>query len=261
MKRRDFLAASCFAGMAPLAATSLAGAERADAPNKEFYELRLYRMQSAEKAAALVKFLGDAAIPAFNRIGVKPVGVFQFLEGDSSDLYVLLPHGSLESVVTATTRLLADEQYVKAGAGILDTPKKEPAFARIESSLMLAFDNCPKVEIPTKEEGRIFQLRIYESHNQTKAKRKVEMFNEGGEIDLFRKTGMPPVFFGETLIGTQFPNLTYMLGFDDMAAKDAGWKAFLGSPEWDAMKKKPIYKDTVSGITNLMLKPAACSQI
>jgi len=87
------------------------------------------------------------------------------------------------------------------------------------------------------------------------------MFNEGGEMAVFRDVGMPPVFFGETLVGNKVPNLTYMLGFDDMAAKEAGWKKFLGDPRWDKLKKDPQYKDTVSGITNIMLRPAACSEI
>jgi hypothetical protein len=105
------------------------------------------------------------------------------------------------------------------------------------------------------------QLRIYESHNQYKAKKKVEMFNEGGEIDIFRKTGMNPVFFGETLIGTRFPNLTYMLGFDDMEAKLAAWEAFLAHPDWKECKSRPEYAETVSHITNIMLRPAPGSQI
>ena len=52
-----------------------------------------------------------------------------------------------------------------------------------------------------------------------------------------------------------------MLGFDDMEAKEKGWAAFLEPPEWDKLKKDPQYKDTVSNITNIMLRPAACSQI
>ena len=131
----------------------------------------------------------------------------------------------------------------------------------MESSLSLAFDNCPTVQTPSNKESRIFQLRIYESHSAKKAKKKVHMFDQGGELDLFRKVGMPPVFFGETLLGAIMPNLTYMLGFDDKEAKDAGWKAFLASDEWNTLKKLPIYADTVSRITNIMLLPGPGSQI
>ncbi|HUT13749.1 MAG TPA: NIPSNAP family protein, partial [Thermoguttaceae bacterium] len=74
-------------------------------------------------------------------------------------------------------------------------------------------------------------------------------------------TGMPPVFFGQTLIGAKMPNLTYMLGFDDIAAKEKGWATFMADPRWNKLKNDPAYKDTVSAITNIMLRPADCSQI
>jgi len=87
------------------------------------------------------------------------------------------------------------------------------------------------------------------------------MFNEGGELALFRKVGMNPVFFGQRLAGTRMPNLTYMLGFDDEAAQKAAWGRFLAHPEWKKMRSDPKYKDTVSKITNIVLKPTPYSQI
>ncbi|NQU25328.1 MAG: NIPSNAP family protein [Candidatus Nealsonbacteria bacterium] len=260
MKRRDFMAASCLAGLAPLG--SVAMAQNADT-KKQYYELRLYELASPAKQEAFIEFLGKAAIPAMNRLGIEPVGVFKIIESDtpSPNLYVLMPHKSLESAATANRRMMADDAFIKAGAAVLDAPKSDPGYKRIVSSLMVAFDGIPQLEIPSKKASRVFQLRTYESHNATKAVKKVAMFNEGGEIDIFRRTGLPPVFFGETLIGPQMPNLTYMLGFDDMAAKEAGWAKFLADPAWTKLKTDPQYKDTVSGITNIMLSPAACSQI
>ncbi len=260
MKRREFMAASCLAGLAPLGSMALAK-DAGDKPKKQLLELRLYRLESAAKQEALDGFLAKAAIPALNRIGIGPVGAFKLTEAESSDLYVLLPHKSLESVVTATAQLAADKEYIEAGAAFLGDPPDDPALQRIESTLMLAFDGIPKVEVPSEKKSRVFQLRIYESHNADKARKKIHMFNEGGELGLFRETGMPPVFFGETLIGTKVPNLTYMLGFDDMEAKQAGWAKFVNSDGWKKLKSDPYYAKTVSNITNIMLAPAACSQI
>ena len=115
--------------------------------------------------------------------------------------------------------------------------------------------------MPTRKKSRVFQLRTYESHNIERAQKKIEMFNTGGELDIFRRVGMPPVFFGETLIGAKMPNLTYMLGFDDVAALKAGWNKFLEDPAWLELKQDPAYRDTVSNITNILLRPARCSQI
>jgi hypothetical protein len=123
----------------------------------------------------------------------------------------------------------------------------------------------PKLEVPAQKaagKSRLFELRTYESHSKKANKKKVEMFNEG-ELTLFRKHGLAPVFFGETLIGPKQPNLIYLLAFDDMAAKDKNWAAFGGDPEWKKMSTTPGYTDAeiVSNISSVFLKPLACSQI
>jgi hypothetical protein len=87
------------------------------------------------------------------------------------------------------------------------------------------------------------------------------MFEAGGEIAIFRRCGMNPVFFAQTLVGWKLPNLTYMLGFEDPAAMERAWGAFRNDPAWLKLKDDPAYKDTVSTITNLVMRPAAGSQI
>lgn len=257
MQRRQFLGASCVAGLAAAGAARAAG----EGAKKEFLELRLYTVDAGEKRKRLDEFLGRVAIPAWNRTGVKPVGVFEMADAKQADLYVLLSHKSLESFATARQRLLADGEFLKAGAPFLDLPKNDPLYRRVESSLMLAFDECPKVEVPPKTKTRIFQLRTYESHSLKKGQKKIEMFNAGGEIALFRKCGMQPVFFGETLVGAKIPNLTYMLVFEDDEARKANWRKFVTSPEWKKLSGMPVYKDTVSGITNIFLRPTPYSQL
>jgi len=262
MKRREFMAASCLAGLAPLSISQTADAAEPSArPKKEFYELRLYRFASAEKRDAFCGFLAKAAIPALNRVGVSPVGVFAPIEeGETIDLYVLLPSGCPAKLLGSTTKLLADKTYLEDGAVVVGSSKSDPAFTSLESSLLLAFDGIPKTEVPTKKASRVFQLRIYQAHNAERGKKKVAMFNDG-ELDVFRKTGLDPVFFGEALVGSKIPNLTYMLGFDDIEAKETAWKKFLAHPKWIEMKNDPQYKDTVSAITNIMLRPTKGSQI
>ena len=260
MQRRAFLGSTFAAGAAAVGAAA-DRAPAAETGDKQYLELRLYTMADMAHRERFEVFLAKAAIPAWNAAGVKTVGVFVDLEGKSADLRVLLPYASAGEVVAVRRKawkaILADE----AVRDVVQAEKKDPAYQRIESAFMLAFDGVPKVEVPEKTDGRIFQLRIYESHSQAKAFKKIEMFNKGGELAIFREVGMNPVFFGETLVGGKLPNLTYMLTFPDMAAKEAGWKKFGSHPDWKTLSKAPEYKDTVSNITNIMLKPAACSQI
>jgi hypothetical protein len=88
------------------------------------------------------------------------------------------------------------------------------------------------------------------------------MFN-GGEFEIFLKAGCHPVFFGDTLIGTRTPSLTYMLSFADQTELDACWAKFRNDPDWKKLSGDPRYAfdQIVTNISNLVLSPLSCSQI
>jgi hypothetical protein len=259
MNRREFLAT----GVAGLSVTDLAGgsAHAGGAAPRQFFEWRQYHLRTGSNRNAVGNFFRDVGIAALNRVGVKQVGVFNPVYGPSKPtLHVLLVHDSLDTVVNASARLLEDEQVRAKGAAFIDAGISEPAYVRVESSLLAAFTHMPRLEAPTLKE-RIFELRIYESHSAKAGKKKVEMFNEGGEIAIFKKTGLNPVLFGETIIGPSMPNLHYMLAFKDMAERDQKWQVFRDDPDWKKLSGNPAYRDTVSNITDLILRPTDYSQV
>jgi hypothetical protein len=268
MKRRQFLKTSVAAAGAG-AMTSLlkvSAAESSEGAPREFYELRRYHLRRGPKQKLFDDFCQKAALPAMNRAGISPVGVFSVTYGqDSPSIYLLLPHKSLESFATATDRVLADPEYQAAGAEFIKAPASDPAYIRVESCFLRAFVGMPKLELPSgayASPSRIFELRIYESHSKKANKKKIEMFNVG-EIAIFRRAGLQPVFFGETLIGTRMPNLTYMLVYEDMGAHDKHWGAFGADPEWKKLSSTPGYTDPeiVSNISNVFLRPMSYSEI
>jgi len=227
----------------------------------QYFELRKYHLLYGSKQRDLHDFLGDVAVPAFNRIEIQPVGVFTVAYGPNSpSVYLLLPHPDLTSVESARHRLAEDQTYVSSGEDFLKRPLSDPSYVRYESSLMKAFEGMPMLETPLDSDGRIFELRVYESHTDEAALRKIEMFNNG-EIPIFREVGLHPVFFAETLIGEKLPNLTYMLAFENMAERDAAWGRFSDHPDWKELSGDPYYADTVSAITDFILRPTAYSQV
>src|SRR6185295_2966385 len=267
MQRREFLkssaAAASVAAMSPLLSANAAEASKSA---REFYELRLYHLRRGPMTKRFDDFCRDAAIPAMNRAGIAPVGVFSVMFGpDSPTMYVLLPHKSIESFGTALDRVRADADYQKAGAEFINATPGDPSYIRVEISLLVAFASIPRVEVPAAtaaKKPRVFELRTYESHSKKANKKKIEMFNTG-EIAIFRRVGLTPVFFGETLIGTKIPSLTYMLAFESMAERDKNWGQFGPDPEWKKLSSTPAYTDPeiVTNISNVFLRPAPYSQI
>jgi hypothetical protein len=274
MDRREFVSAAVVAGGALLPGTNLAaggqgtGAGRAQEKTLEYYEIRRYHLRRGPGQQVVDAYLRQAAVPAWQRAGAGPVGVFSVMIGaDSPSFYVVIPHKSLDAFSTMPDRLAADAEYQTAGAAYLNTAATQPAFVRMEASLARAFATMPRLELPfgggeNGKKARIFELRTYESPSEKAGKKKIEMFNTG-EIAIFRRAGLRPVFFGETLIGQKMPNLTYMLVYEDMAAHDKQWSAFSADPEWKKLSTTPGFTDAeiVSNISNMYLRPTAYSQI
>lgn len=264
MKRREFIKTSLVASAAAATATVTRAAEEKSAPAREFYELRQYHLRQGPMVKRFDEFYRDVAVPALNRAGVSAVGVFDVMIGpDQPTKYVLLPFKSWDAMNEAREKFESDEAVLKSGFANL--PPTDPSYIRKESSVFQAFTGIPKLEIPpqvAEKKSRLFELRTYEAHSRKANKKKVEMFNVG-EIEIFRRCGLRPVFFGEGLIGSNLPKLTYMLVFDDMAARDKNWGTFGPDPEWKKLSTTPGYTNAeiLTNITSVFLRPTGYSQV
>ena len=229
----------------------------------QYFELIKYYLHQGERESAVEDFYRESAIPALNRIGINNIGVFSpFFGGNDHQLYVVIPHASLEDLYLDNEKLLTDKDI--KGSEFLNSSLNNSSFIKIEKALLRAFNYLPEINIPVnprQNEARIFEMRTYQSPGLTAAKKKIKMFNEGGELEIFKKTGLQPVFFGETIIGRDMPNLLYLLAFENMNAREKNWSEFENHPEWLKLKSEPDYTGTVSCITDIILKPASCSQI
>ena len=266
MKRRTFLTASL--ASAALATAHKAGAaqEPATPGAREYYLIRRYQLQAGPQTKLVESYFGDALIPALTRMGMGPVGAFKLDYGpETPSFYVLIPGRSVEALASIELRLVKDAEFMKAAEPFWNAPATAPAFLRMESTLLAAFEGWPRLTAPpaTATRGkRIFQLRTYESPSDAAHVRKVEMFHKG-EFEILEKAGCHPVFFSDALIGSRLPQLTYMLSFANLAELEKGWAAFSADPDWKKLSASPrySYESIVSNISNLILSPLEASQI
>ena len=259
MERRDFLAGTLAASA--LAVTPQAGAQTQTSKQREYYQIRRYFMQSGSQTSMTEKYISEALIPALAGKG-GPVGAFRLEIGpETPTFFVLIPVPSPAAAASLEIELSHNENYLKAAEPFWSAPASSPAFIRVDSSLLIAFEGWPKITPPEKGK-RIFQLRTYESPSFRDHIRKVEMFHSG-EFDIFKNAGFHQVFYGDTVIGPRMPNLTYMLSFADQAELDAKWNAFRNDPAWKKLSADPKYafEPIVSNITNLILSPLSASQV
>lgn len=267
MKRRDFLTSAGGMGLSAAAfsaATQIVAADADSAGQREFIEFRTYSVRNESKKTLLVETLDKALIPALNAQGIKPVGVFVPISTETkfeNNVFVVIPHKTIDSYLNLTDKLLADPTYRKNAAAFFTTNSKDPVYDGCESSLLKCFEHCPKIETPDLGVDRIFQARIYRSFNIERNAAKIHMFNHGGEMALFRELGIRPIFFGEALSGKMLPNLTYMVAGENAEQHEKAWKDFVAHPKWQEIKTNPAYSDTATEIIRVLLKPSPGSQL
>jgi len=261
--RRTFITTS----VAALGASAIgrAAEETPASEKREVYALHLFQFKDAEAVKRADEYFSNALIPALHRAGSGPVGVLVESSKAESPVtyYVLVPLASIDAIAALPRTLDADAEYAKAGEAFLKAPPKDPGYSNLEVRIMLAAEFMPKLQVPEKKETRVFELRRYRNPSEPAFRKKLEMFGQGGEVTIFRRVGLNPVFYGEMLAGPDMPNITYMLTFPDSAAKGAAWKAFGGDPDWHKLSTTPGYTDPeiIANIKSIMLKPTAYSEI
>lgn len=258
MERRSFLKKSAAVAGTAFAAGSL-NANPVPPPEKDIYELKVYQFSGGGGVNQLKKYYTDAVIPFLSKRGAT-VGAFsEYSLEDPPRVYILHTHKSPADYWDAVQGMKTDKTFLNAAKSYFDLPASQPVFDRYDTYLMEAFSGIPQFKSPAKDRG-LFELRIYESYNEDAFRRKVKMFNDE-ELPLFEKVGLHPLFFGELIAGRDMPALVYMLWFKDMEERDANWDKFRVSDEWNTMRVKEEYADTVSKVRKKFLTPMDFSQI
>lgn len=230
-------------------------------PAREFYQLTVYHFTTPAQEKVLNNYLQNALLPALHRVGINKIGVFKSLANDTivdKLMYVLMPVKSMDGITKLPARLNGDKDYQMAGAEYINAVYTNPPYSRMETILMQAFSLAPQMQMPDlkgPKKERVYELRSYESATEKIYKNKVQMFNEGDEIGLFRRLNFNAVFYAEVIAGSKMPNLMYMTSFENKADRDEHWKSFVNDPYWKKLSALPEYQHNVSHIDITFLQP------
>jgi hypothetical protein len=103
----------------------------------------------------------------------------------------------------------------------------------------------------------IFEIRQYHSPTWRQLGFLHERFS-GPEIQIFHRVGVHPILYSQTVIGPNMPNLTYVIPFDDLAARERAWDAFGADPEWQKVRKESLERGgQIASVNSISLYRAA----
>ena len=247
-----------------LMAISTAFAFKGD--KREFYEIKLYRLSTNDQVKKVEDFLRDAYLPALHRAGIAKVGVFHPRGNDTAvdkRVYVFIPVKTLDKVAVVEDLMINDPELIQAGDAYWNTAYNATFYNRIETIILKAFPLMPTWNVPNltgPKTERVFELRSYEGPTERLYRQKVKMFNEGGEIALFKRLNFNAVFYSEVVAGSHQPNLMYMTSFNNWSDREEHWKVFGADPVWTKLKDLPEYAHTVAKNEQVYLNPTEFSE-
>ncbi|SIQ33675.1 NIPSNAP family protein [Maribacter ulvicola] len=235
------------------------------AQEKEYYELKTYTIKNNTQENMVDDYLKNAYLPALKRMGIENIGVFKVRPDKfkiSDKIYVLIPFQTLATFENLEAMLAVDKTHLSAGADYIHATHDKKPYERISSVLLRAFTDMPNMK-PSKVKGeradRVYELRSYEGPTEAMYRRKVDMFNEGGEVELFENLGFNAVFYADVISGDKMPNLMYMTTFTNMKKRNALWKDFGTSDTWKKISVMDKYQNTVSHADIYLLYPTEYS--
>jgi hypothetical protein len=233
---------------------------KAVAADNTVYQLKVYHYKTAAQKQVIEEYLKDVFVPYLHKGGISKVGVFKTLEADTADrrIYVLIPFKSLKQMDQVSEAVLTETGAATSSA-YANAAYNNPPYTRLETIVLNAFYKMPNPAVPAltaPKEGRIYELRSYESATEALFINKVKMFNTGDEVGLFNRLGFNAVFYASVIAGAKMPNLMYMTTFNSKADRDKHWETFSADAYWKELSAKPEYQHNVSHADIIFLQPA-----
>ena len=219
---------------------------------REYYIIQVYHCNSQKQINHIDAFLKDISLPHLHKMGIVKVGVFEPVDNDTAAdkrLMVWIPIKSINEIDQLDN--VIDQLDPMGNNSILGLKNADSSlpYTRIETTIAKAFKNQAQFSTKSdlvKSSARIYEFRSYEGPSEDMFLKKVHMFNEGKEIELFNKLNFNAIFYAKVIAGNRMPNLVYMTSFNNMDDRNAHWTAFSADPTWKIISNLPQYLKTVS---------------
>lgn len=199
-------------------------------------------------------YLQKGLIPTLKRLKAGPVLVMEALVAPHMpQVAVVIGFKSMADVAAVHEAADKDAELTK----LFETWERgeEPAAETQSSMILQATDYSPELvaDKEPRKTPRIFELRVYHSPTVRQLRALHERF-AGPEIRIFHRVGVHPVLYTNTVIGPNVPNLTYLIPFDNLDAREKAWNAFGADPEWQKVRRESIEKSgQISSVIQISL--------
>ena len=222
------------------------------------FVLHQFLLDNGEQLGRLHTYLRDALLPALAReAGGAQIVLEATVAAHQPQLIFLQEFRDVAAWRETMLKLKADVALAAANS-IWD---RQGPYLSHTVSLLAATDYCPPV-LAQSDTPRLFELRVYQAPSEWQMNGVHERF-AGPEIPIFHRCGIEPILYASTIAGPQMPNLSYLIPFASLAAREQAWTKFQADPDWHIARQKSVedHGYTPRVITVSLFKAAAYSPV
>lgn len=224
MNRRNFVST--------LAGVALASPARSATAGPNFFLLETFQLRQGDQVARMNDCLKDWVKSISKAVAGPKLALEAVVAPHTPQLLAVVGVANVEEIRTAQATMT--DALHSLGGG-------EPAFDALNTSVLEAAAYSPEISAGKSETPRYFELRSYHTPTWTQLDALHRRFAQA-EVGVFHRSGIFPLFYSSTLIGVNVPNLTYLIPFESLAAREKAWAAFSADPEWIKARKESIDK-------------------
>ena len=207
------------------------------------YVMQHYELQLGPQSTRFTDYLSKSYIPALTKVHSGPVLVLEAQEAQNLPLTTIVTgYRDVAQMWEAQAKLAADKT-LEAATDAWQAAGDGP-YEKQYSDLLDACDFSPEIVAmnPQPATPRFFEMRIYQTRTAKQLRGLTQRFVDG-EARILAKDGGKPVLFGQTAVGQDTPNLTWMMVFPDRDAREKFNNAFAADPEWAKLRQESLDKN------------------
>ena len=233
MDRRSFVQTFAAASLLSPAAEAQPSSART-----RVYLLDYYYYRQGDQATRLQQYL-SSQLPLFSR-HTRAFGVFTAVMAPHAQTTLALSGFSSFADLTAAAAAFESDPGLQKAHQEMERGS-EPPFDSRQRVLLEAADFSPEIVAPPEKpkSPRYFEIRLYHSPTSRQLRMLHERF-AGPEIQIFHRSGVHPILYGDTVVGPDMANLTYIVPFATLEDREKAWAAFNADPEWIKVRAESV---------------------
>lgn len=176
----------------------------------------------------LRSYIADTLLPCMNRLGSSPRMCLEAVVAPHTPQTLLLTmYSSFNEMVEERARIASDAHVRRAWEGI----ESGQVLDDVRSQVLMVSEES--VRFPAESafaKPGLFEVRTW--HAPAWRESSAQQVSS-----VLSRNGMKPIVAGATVAGEHLPRFTYVIPFDDMAARHQAWDRLDGDAQWMEMQR------------------------